>query len=83
MVVALPGVASDSIEISIDAGILVVRAQSAMPFTSTPAPRSVVRRLEIPYGTFERRIALADVRIDGATREWRDGCLILRLRKEA
>jgi HSP20 family molecular chaperone IbpA len=36
---------------------------------------------EIPYGFFERRIRLPDARVDAGTREMRDGCLILRLRK--
>jgi HSP20 family protein len=78
VMVALPGVARESIEISTDGGTLVIRARSTAPFV---ASRGVVRRLEIPYGTFERRIALADIRIDTGTRELRDGCLILRLRK--
>jgi HSP20 family protein len=77
-IVALPGVAAESIEISTTGGILIVRAQSRAPFA---AARGAVRRLEIPYGTFERRIALPQVRIEGGTHEWRNGCLILRLRK--
>lgn len=80
VVVALPGVARDRIEISSNGGTLVVRAQSSAPFV---ASRGAVRRLEIPYGMFERRIALPAARIDAGTREWRDGCLILRLQKVA
>lgn len=80
VVVALPGVARDSIEISTHGGTLVVRAQSHAPFL---ASRGAVRRLEIPYGLFERRIALPAVGIQDGRRELRDGCLILRLRKEA
>ncbi len=30
---------------------------------------------------FERRIQLPDVRLEAGTREFTDGCLILRLRK--
>ena len=78
VVVALPGVACDNIEISTSGGTLVIRAQSTAPFV---ASRGAVRRLEIPYGTFERRIALPAARIDAGTHEWRNGCLILRLRK--
>jgi HSP20 family molecular chaperone IbpA len=80
VVVALPGVAREHIEIATGGGILTVRAQSHAPFV---ASRGAVRRLEIPYGTFERRITLPAVAITGATQEWRDGCLILRLRKGA
>jgi putative acetyltransferase len=43
--------------------------------------RGAVRRLEIPYGYFERRIRLPEVHLDAAIRESIDGCLILRLRK--
>jgi HSP20 family molecular chaperone IbpA len=81
VVVALPGVARDSIEIISDAGTLVIRAQSNAAFAAIRGARSVIKRLEIPYGTFERRIALPDVRLQPGTRELRDGCLILRLRK--
>jgi len=37
--------------------------------------------MEIPYGYFERRIALAEAQLEGATRELVDGCLVLKLRK--
>jgi len=43
--------------------------------------RGAVRRLEIPYGHFERRIPLSNLQLEAGTREFRDGCLILRLRK--
>lgn len=78
IVVALPGVAAERIEITTEAGVLVVRADSRVPFVGT---RCAVRRLEIPYGYFERRIQLPDVRLEAGTREFTDGCLILRLRK--
>jgi len=51
---------------------------SRIPFAG---PRHAVRRLEIPYGYFERRVQLPDVRVEAATREVVDGCLILKLRK--
>ena len=60
-----------------DAGELVVRAERSLPFAASP------RRLEIPYGYFERRIRLPGARLETGTREVRDGCLILRLRKVA
>ena len=44
-------------------------------------PRRVLRRLEIPYGHFERRIQLPDSGLEAGTRELLNGCLILRLRK--
>lgn len=76
IVVALPGVPADRVEVTYEPGVLVVRAERALPFSGT---RRAIRHLEIPYGTFERRIPLRQVRLDGATRELADGCLILRL----
>jgi len=77
IVVALPGVTADRVEVSYEPGVLVVRAERPLPFSGT---RRAVRHLEIPYGYFERRIPLAEARLDRATRELADGCLILRLR---
>ena len=78
IVVALPGVPPDRVELSFDPGTLVVRAERRLPFSGACG---AVRNLEIPYGYFERRIPLAEARLEGGTREFVNGCLILRLRK--
>ena len=78
VVVALPGVPAARIEITTESGSLVVRAESRIPFAGS---RGAVRRLEIPYGYFERRVPLPEGRLEAGTREIRDGCLILKLRK--
>ena len=78
IIVALPGVAGGSVEVTIESGTLVVRAESRIPFAGA---RGAVRRLEIPYGVFERRIQLPEGQLEAGTREFMDGCLILRLRK--
>jgi HSP20 family protein len=78
IVVALPGVPADRIEVTSEAGALVVRAESRLPFSGS---RGAVRHLEIPYGYFERRIPLPEVRLEAGTREVAHGCLILTLRK--
>jgi HSP20 family molecular chaperone IbpA len=78
VIVALPGVPAERVEVVTSPGMLVVRADSRIPFA---ASRRAVRRLEIPYGYFERRIQLPDVRLEAGTREFLDGCLILRLKK--
>ena len=78
VVVALPGVPSEQVEVTTESGELVIRAESRLPFAG---PRRAVRRLEIPYGYFERRIRLPEVRLAAGTRELLNGCLILRLRK--
>jgi len=71
---------SERIEVSTESTTLVVRAECPLPFAGS---RRVVRRLEIPYGHFERRIPLPDVQLEAGTRESRDGLLIVRLRKTA
>ena len=78
IVVALPGVTADAVEVASEDGALVVRAQRPLPFTGS---RRAVRQLEIPYGFFERRIPLPPVSLELASRELTHGCLILRLRK--
>lgn len=78
VVVALPGVALDRVEVSSEPGALVVRAERPLPLA---AARLAVRQLEIPYGYFERRVALPDARLEAVSRELTHGCLILRLRK--
>ena len=78
VLVALPGVAPSGVEVTAEADELVVRAERSLPFAASPR---AVRRLEIPYGHFERRIRLPGARLETGTREVRDGCLILRLRK--
>jgi HSP20 family protein len=78
IVVALPGVPADRVAVTTESGELVVRAESRLPFAGS---RRVVRRLEIPYGYFERRIRLPEARLETGTRELLNGCLTLRLRK--
>jgi HSP20 family protein len=78
VVVALPGVAAEAVEVTIEPRVLVVRAQARFPFAG---PHHVVRRLEIPYGNFERRIPLPLGQLETGTRESVNGCLVLRLSK--
>jgi HSP20 family protein len=78
ILVALPGVPADRVEVSYEPGVLVVRAERPLPISGAC---SAVRHLEIPYGYFERRIALAEAQLEGATRELVDGCLVLKLRR--
>ena len=78
IVVALPGEPAERVKVTIEAHVLVVRAESPLRFAGS---RRAVRRLEIPYGYFERRIALPDMRLENGTPELVDGCLILRMRK--
>jgi HSP20 family protein len=78
VVVALPGVAAEDVEVTREPGALVVRAQRPLPIAEM---HHAVRQLEIPYGNFERRVPLPEGRFDGASSEVARGCLVVRLRK--
>jgi len=78
VVVALPGVTAEDVEVSAEGGALVVRAERRPHFADS---RHAVRQLEIPYGYFERRVPLPAGRFDALAHELNDGCLVVRLRK--
>lgn len=78
VVVAMPGVTAERVEVIKEASVLVVRGLRPLPMTG---PRQRVRRLEIPYGAFERRIPLPQVLLEIGPPELIQGCLFLRLRK--
>lgn len=75
VVVAMPGVAAERIEVTREPGALVVRGERPLPLAGT---RLRVRQLEIPYGFFERRIALPAGAGRAAT-ELTHGVLVVRL----
>jgi HSP20 family protein len=79
VVVALPGVAPERVQVASEGGDLVVRAERPHPFRG---PRHAVRQVEIPYGYFERRIALPPGTLELTSHELINGCLMLRLRKQ-
>ncbi len=76
--VALPGVGPDQLKVVIDGGTLIVTGVRPMPGQSR---NTIIRRLEIPYGRFERHIELPAGRFEIGRRELADGCLLLTLRK--
>jgi HSP20 family protein len=78
IMVALPGVAADCIEVLLDSSSIIVRASCNVPFSPTA---SNIRRLEIPYGYFERRIQLPAMAFEVVQKDVVNGCLILNLRK--
>ena len=79
VLVALPGIRAEHVTISVSATELLVQTQRVLP----PALQlGRIRRLEIPYGVFERRIALPPGRYTLAMHRMVDGCLELRLVKE-
>ncbi len=74
----LPGVRREDVKIELAAGVLVLRAERALP----QAGEGRFLQVESPYGHFERHIAVGTgVQADGAEATWRDGTLTVRLPK--
>jgi HSP20 family molecular chaperone IbpA len=78
IIVALPGVAPEHVEVLLDSSGILVRASSSLPFG---AEAGAIHRLEIPYGYFERRIQLPALSFEVVQRELVNGCLALTLKK--
>ena len=78
VVIAMPGVTPERVHILREPGMLIVRGSRPLPLVG---PGHSVRQLEIPHGTFERRILLPAGGLQLEPAELLDGCLILRLTK--
>lgn len=78
LVVAMPGISADRVQVITEPGALVVRGVRPIPLAGS---RHRVRQLEIPYGAFERRIPLPAGPLEVGAPELAQGCLYLRLRK--
>lgn len=76
--IALPGVSAERIEVHTDSGLLIVAALRPSPLREHT---TAVHRLEIPYGHFERRIALPPGHYELMEQAYVNGCLVLRLAK--
>jgi HSP20 family protein len=77
MLVALPGVAADDVQVAFDGRVLSLAAKRMLPVRD----EAMIRRLEIPYGRFERHLELAGDGLDLVCQELADGCLVLRFAK--
>ncbi len=78
ILVALPGVEPERLQVAVEGGILVVRGERSLPAECRQAN---VQRLEIPSGRFERQIELPSGHFELEARELRNGCLLLTLKK--
>jgi len=78
IVVALPGVEAQDIEVSAQADALLVAGVRRSPAV---AGGTAIHRLEIPYGRFERRIRLPAARWELSRSTLTNGCLLLSLTK--
>lgn len=74
--IALPGVNPRQLEVIVDAAGLVIHGSRPIP---SALQRAAIHRLEIPYGRFERRIALPAGGFRIHRQFFEDGCLILVL----
>jgi HSP20 family molecular chaperone IbpA len=77
VIVALPGVSPEHVEVVASQGKLSVVGERPMP----NAGGAALKRLEIPYGRFERRLDLPGGHYEIEQRELLFGCLRLTLRK--
>ena len=73
---ALPGVAPGDIEVRLERGALTVSALRQPRLAGCGAS---IRRLEIPYGRFVRRVALSGPAVRIADSRYLNGCLEVRL----
>jgi HSP20 family molecular chaperone IbpA len=75
--VALPGVPAHAVEVALEPGAVRIVGQRSFPALGALH----IHRIEIPYGRFERRIALPVHALGAAQRELADGCLWITFRK--
>lgn len=80
LVVALPGVTAQQLEVVLAPGVIVVRGERSLPANFR---RAAIHRLEIPYGRFERRVALPAGNFEPIDQRLEHGCLVLTLRRTA
>lgn len=78
VVIAMPGVTAERMQVLSEPGVLIVRGSRPLPLVG---PGHAVRQLEIPHGRFERRVLLPAGRLELDPPELLHGCLILRLHK--
>jgi HSP20 family protein len=74
--VALPGVTPEQVQVRVANGALYIAAVRVPPLGSQA---TAVHRLEIPYGRFERQVALPAGRYELMEQAFQNGCLVLRL----
>jgi HSP20 family protein len=77
--IALPGVPADTITIALDPDGVTVSA--LRPFACR-GEDARIHRVEIPYGRFERRIAIAMEELELAGKHLADGVLTLAFRRK-
>lgn len=80
VLVALPGVEPQRLEVVFDDGVLVVAGERVLP---AELRQAAIYRLEIPFGRFERRVRLPSGLYEIGRRDLSGGCLTLCLHKRS
>lgn len=78
VVVALPGVPANALEVTLRANWLDIHGARPLPLE---AQHGAIHRLELPYGHFQRRLELPSCVYELAGQRLADGCLYIKLRK--
>jgi HSP20 family protein len=79
ILIALPGVDPDQVDVVIENGVLAVSGRRTLPAEFRDAR---IHRLELPQGRFERRLVIPAGRY-AVSRYAVNGCVALRLAKSA
>ena len=78
IVVALPGVEIQDIDVATERDVLMISGVRHLPSVARGA---AIQRLEIPYGRFERQVRLPAGRFELGHPELAHGCLFITLAK--
>jgi HSP20 family protein len=78
ILVALPGVDADKVELAIQGGVLMIAGERVLPQELRTA---TIHRLELPQGRFERHIQLPPGRYETPRSGVANGLLVIRLAK--
>jgi HSP20 family molecular chaperone IbpA len=78
VLVALPGVDAQQVQLVIHNGVLLIAGERVLPRELRTA---VIHRIELPQGRFERQVRLPAGVYEQPTSAVADGCLIVRLPK--
>ncbi|MGZ8153337.1 MAG: Hsp20/alpha crystallin family protein [Methylovulum sp.] len=77
IMIALPGVSPEHLQVMLKDDHLIISGKRNLPVSA----EAEIRRVEIPYGRFERSIDLPVGHFEIGNRELVNGCLLITLRK--
>lgn len=77
IMMALPGVSPEGVGVVLEDNRIYIQGERNLPVRA----EALIRRLEIPYGRFERSLELPEGDFELGAHELVQGCLVLTLRK--